>query len=442
MTQTSKAQLTEDVDELARRAATSARDGEHSEAAALYQIVLEIAPEHTGALTFLGMAAFRAADYATSQDLMQRALDVQPDNPTLHQNLGMAFHAADEHDRAVDCFTRAISIKPDFAVAYFYLGQVLQESNRLAEAVDAYAEGARIDPRLARAHLDERAPPIVRELSRRAAETIEQRRIELQKEALEPLLAGAAEPIPPRLTQFLDQQFQNTPPEYAHPQQRPSFQFYPGLEPRPWYEREKFDWVPAIETTFEAIRSELVKLLARPDTMRPYVNESANTPELWRELAGSADWNSYHLWQAGEQVAEHCEQCPATLAALDKAPLMHAQGHAPEALFSLLAPGTHIPPHCGLANTRLTVHLPLIVPAGCTIRVGNETLSWREGRCLIFDDSFEHEVWNRGSDTRGVLIFEIWHPALTAIERRAIQTLIMTADDFYKRFSALQDKLS
>ncbi len=106
------------------------------------------------------------------------------------------------------------------------------------------------------------------------------------------------------------------------------------------------------------------------------------------------------------------------------------------ALLSVLRPGTHIPPHNGMLNTRLICHLPLVVPAGCRLRVGNETRPVEQDRLMIFDDSIEHEAWNDGDATRIVLLFEIWRPELSFAERTALTTLFEaieayspTADD-------------
>ncbi|HET7675749.1 MAG TPA: aspartyl/asparaginyl beta-hydroxylase domain-containing protein [Gammaproteobacteria bacterium] len=425
--------VAEDVARLARDAAAAARNGELDQAAAIYHILLQIVPRDVGALTFLGMRAFQQGDYETSKKLMLRAVEAQPESATLQQNLGMTYHAAGDRRHALKCFETAIALKPDFALAYFYVGQVLQEMKRLPEAIAAYRKGAGLNPQLAKAHLNEGSPPLIRELARRAEQAFEQHKLNLQKQAVQRLLASAGE-VPPRLNRFLEQQFERATPDYTHPLQRPSFHFYPGLTSRPWFERNEFDWIPAFEAAFPAIRDELAAVIQKPEAMRPYVAHSGYTPEEWRELAGSADWNSYHLLRGGEPIAEHCEQCPRTAAALEQVPLVQAQGHAPEAFFSILAPGAHIPPHFGLANTKLAIHLPLIVPPDCGIRVGEETRGWREGECLIFDDSFEHEAWNKSEETRCVLICEVWNPELTPLERQAIQTLIKTADNFHRYF--------
>ena len=99
-------------------------------------------------------------------------------------------------------------------------------------------------------------------------------------------------------------------------------------------------------------------------------------------------------------------------------------GASPTAMFSLLAPHTSIPPHNGVNNTRLLCHLPLIVPEGCWFRVGADTRPWREGEAIVFDDTIEHEASNPSDLLRVVLIFDLWHPDLSDVERRAIAAMV------------------
>ena len=96
----------------------------------------------------------------------------------------------------------------------------------------------------------------------------------------------------------------------------------------------------------------------------------------------------------------------------------------------MFTPGTHLLPHRGVTNTRLVGHLPLLVPDDCALRVGGEIHPWQEGRVVVFDDTYEHEAWNRGKSTRVVLIFDIWNPYLTPVERTAIADLIYNIGDF------------
>jgi len=86
-------------------------------------------------------------------------------------------------------------------------------------------------------------------------------------------------------------------------------------------------------------------------------------------------------------------------------------------------PVVHVWPHTGPTNCRIRAHLGLVVPPGPLIRVTNETREWIEGKFIIFDDSFEHEVWHDGSSVRLVLIVDIWHPDLTAHEKAALSPI-------------------
>jgi aspartate beta-hydroxylase len=146
--------------------------------------------------------------------------------------------------------------------------------------------------------------------------------------------------------------------------------------------------------------------------------------------AATAAWDAFFFCRHGEPHAAHRARCPRTSAILDQLPLVRIRAHAPETLFSVLRPGTHILPHCGVTNTRLVTHLPLVVPPGCALRVGGETHVWQEGRCVTFDDTFEHEAWNHGNRDRVVLIVDGWNPDLSEPERDALAVLVAAIGDF------------
>lgn len=213
--------------------------------------------------------------------------------------------------------------------------------------------------------------------------------------------------------------------------QQPSMFYFPGLAQRPFFERTDFEWAPAIEAATDSIRAELLAMIDNSsDRFGPYVTASPDRPPPNNPLLDKPDWGAAWLWKDGVIAGGMDELCPATLAALELAPQPAIPARAPIALFSRLTPGTHIQPHHGLLNTRLICHLPLIVPDGCSIRVGAENRSWREGEMLIFDDSFEHEAWNRGASDRTILLFEIWRPDIDADERAQL-TRIFSAIDTY-----------
>jgi aspartyl/asparaginyl beta-hydroxylase (cupin superfamily) len=117
--------------------------------------------------------------------------------------------------------------------------------------------------------------------------------------------------------------------------------------------------------------------------------------------------------------------------ALEGAPLCDVTARAPTIFFSILDASTTIPPHSGVTNTRLTVHLPLIVPPDCGFRVGSETREWIPGRAWVFDDTIEHEAWNRSDAPRAILIFDIWNPLLTAPERDVVRAATELVGTYY-----------
>lgn len=212
-------------------------------------------------------------------------------------------------------------------------------------------------------------------------------------------------------------------------QQQPSMFYFPELPQRQFFERNEFAWAPAVEAATDAIRAELGSLMDT-QAFAPYVSGAPGRPRpAANPLLDDPSWSAAYLWQGGERTV-NAASCPVAMAALEQAPIPRIAGRSPIALFSLLRPGTHIRPHHGMLNTRLICHLPLVVPDGCALRVGNETRAWRAGELTVFDDSFEHEAWNRGNETRVVLLFEIWRPELSDEEKAAL-TRIFEAIDSY-----------
>lgn len=218
-------------------------------------------------------------------------------------------------------------------------------------------------------------------------------------------------------------------PVYA---QEPTRYLFPGLPQIALYPRESFPWLDALEAETPAIRAELELLLAGEERFKPYLERDAHSPQLNdTSNVGSLDWGAFYLWRDGALVTENAQRCPATVAALEAVPSPDVPGQTPTALFSRLAPGTHIPPHNGMVNTRLICHLPIIVPRNCgELRVGNYSRPWVEGEALVFDDSIEHEAINRSDESRVVLLFDIWRPELSEDERHWVRTLLQAVDSF------------
>jgi aspartate beta-hydroxylase len=206
--------------------------------------------------------------------------------------------------------------------------------------------------------------------------------------------------------------------------------YYPFLPPDEFFDRRHFGWMPEIEAATADIRQEFEALLADPgDTLRPYVRMDKGLPDnKWTGLDHSLDWGACFLWEYGNPNHLVLDRCPNTAAALAALPSAHIPGRSPSAFFSLLKPGTRIPAHTGVTNTRAIIHLPLIVPPGCGFRVGGETREWQEGKAFAFDDTIEHEAWNDSDEMRAVLIFDVWNPHLTDSEQQLITRYFAAAD--------------
>lgn len=216
-----------------------------------------------------------------------------------------------------------------------------------------------------------------------------------------------------------------------YPQQPRSY-YFPELPHIEYAERAAFPWLDKIEAATGDIRDELTRVLEEDAAFAPYVEAEPNRPFFDDHgMLGNPSWSAFHLWKAGSPVAENAARCPATLAALEGAPLCNVPGRTPSILFSLLRPGAHIQPHHGFTNARYICHLPLIVPEHCAMRVGSDTRAWTEGQACVFDDSIEHEAWNKNPDRlRVVLIFDIWRPELTSTERDLVSAVLQAVDSY------------
>ncbi len=246
------------------------------------------------------------------------------------------------------------------------------------------------------------------------------------REALAPA-ALAGEPPPARIADALDILFGHKTP-YV---QQPRYFFFPGLAARQFFAPNDFDWIPALEASTDAIRQELREVMHDQAAFKPYVEGRVGRPHVANtqdEMLNNPDWSAFYLWKNGHLVPENAARCPQTVKAMQSVPLTRLANRSPSVLFSLLRSGAHISPHNGLINTRLIVHLPLIVPGKCRLRVGNETREWVPGKVWLFDDTIEHEAWNDSSETRVILLFEVNRPDISAQEHQLIGQIFDAID--------------
>ena len=165
-----------------------------------------------------------------------------------------------------------------------------------------------------------------------------------------------------------------------------------------------FPWIARLEARWPEIRAEADALLDRQEGIPPLAEISPDH----RRIAPPGKWKSFFLWGYGYRNAENIARCPKTAAAVADIPGLNS------AFFSILAPGAHIPRHRGVTKAILTAHLGLIVPKrrqACRMQVSDQMLRWEEGRVLVFDDTYHHEVWNDTDEQRVILLIQFRRPA-------------------------------
>jgi aspartate beta-hydroxylase len=370
--------------------------------------------EHPRALNALGNHALNTQHVEEARRLLERAVRADSTAPPLWFNLSLACRAAGDATAEQDALTRALALDPYFIQAMVHKGQSFARSGNMQLAARFYKDA--LNCATAQPELAARLSPHVLDVARAGVEA-NALALEAQlQDALATIKAAHGGSDSARFAEMLNI-FHG---RQSYQVQRPTLLPFPDLPPVAFYNRTDFAWLDSLEAVTESMRSEVIA--TDHSGFEPYIHHAEGRPlAQWQELNGSPRWSAYHLLQNGARVHDHIAHCPRTMAALDAAPLADVPGNAPNAFFSVLQPQTRIPPHTGMTNTRLVVHLPLIVPAACGFRVGNHTRAWEVGKAWVFDDTIEHEAWNMSDQARIILIADIWNPLLTALEKDLIR---------------------
>jgi hypothetical protein len=203
----------------------------------------------------------------------------------------------------------------------------------------------------------------------------------------------------------------------------PKYPCFPGLRHAPFHD-DAFGPAATLERAWDVIREEAFAL-GEADEL-DYAIASKPLRSLrrpWTYLKRRAPpraWTVYPFWYMGVDVEKVTRRCPKTMEVISSLPGLCVEYPWGDALFSVQGPRSSLRAHCSVDNLRMRCHLALRIPPGTGIRVGTQTRTWSEGRCLLFEDAFEHEVWNRSDERRVVLIVDFWHPDLTPVEARAL----------------------
>lgn len=308
--------------------------------------------------------------------------------------------------------------RPRDARLALHAGAALEEEDCPEEAVAIWSLGDDVEPQMRRVKDNPSAPEILRRLSARADAAIRRHFTRLHENAISALENETGADLE-RVRCAIWPMTHDGAFAFREKLQRPVIFYMPDLPAAPVTPNDLLPWAETLEAAWKDIRKEYEAALEADIAMTPYVPAPAREKK-WARLRGNLDWSSIHLFKDATETA-NAGRFPRTRQTLREVDLVRIDQIPLEAFFSRLRPGAHIPPHFGLTNTRLTVHLPLIVPDDCAIRVGSVTHHWREGEIVAFDDSYDHEAWNNSASDRVVLIFEAHHPDLSAEERNAIE---------------------
>jgi aspartate beta-hydroxylase len=400
--------------------------GRATEADQLLARVAQLAPTHPAVLNELGLQMLNRGEAGKASELFRRATQADPKHPNLWSNLASSLHALNQLPEELDAIERALALEPR------HLASLLQKA-ALMEATGDPRNAARVYRNALATLPPGAAPPeTVAPVIEHARAAVAQDEAALAAAIEERLAAirtshggGSYRRVERCIDLLTGKRARFTP--------QPTFMYFPELPALEFFDRGDFPWLDAIEAASAEIRTELMSVLvADREGLEPYVAYREGLPlNQWKELNKSRRWSAYFLWNQSVPQPAHLARCPRTAQALRGAPQCDVARRGPTAFFSILDARTRIPAHTGVTNTRLTVHLPLIVPPHCGFRVGSETREVVEGKAWVFDDTIEHEAWNDSDVPRGILIFDIWNPFLTVAERDLVRVATEVVGTYY-----------
>jgi aspartyl/asparaginyl beta-hydroxylase (cupin superfamily) len=375
-------------------------------------------PSAAAARVAEALARLQAGQVAQAAQLLTQVVADFPSDPEPALHLGLARRMAGDLGGALTAFETALARDPYFFMALFSKAAILEAMGRKQDAARDYANAFKIAPP------DEALPAPIRAAMAKAKELVDASRRDkaaFLHRAISQSGVAAGPRARARIAETVDI-LAGVKKYFVH---EPLLMTIPGLPTVGYFDRDLFEWLATLEAATPVIAAELEAAMARRDApFEAYIQRPPGAPlNQWAGLNNNRAWSTLHLWRDGQSVLDAQELCPQTTALLQSLPMADQPGYAPTAMFSVMQPRTHIPPHTGSSNARAIVHLGLIVPEKCRFRVGNEVREWRVGEAFVFDDTIEHEAFNDSSDVRVVLIFDIWNPYLNAEDRALITAL-------------------
>lgn len=409
----------------ASRAAMAA--GRTAEAEQMLVRLAQQAPGHPAVLNELGVLMMGRGAAAQAAALFTHATQADAKTASLWSNLANSLRALGRRQDEREAIEKALALDPRHVTSLLQKATLFEDSGDPRNAARIFQQALSNIPKGS-------APaPAIRELVEHAKTVVAADQASLGA-ALEERLGEIRARHGGRTERRVDQCLELLTGRRSVFFPRPTFLYFPELPAIEFFERSDFPWLDAIEAAADEIRAELMNvLIADRPGLQPYVDFAAGLPiDQWKELNHSRRWSAYFLWNQGTPQPSHIARCPRTAEVLAGAPRCDVADRAPTAFFSVLDAATSIPAHTGVTNTRLTVHLPLIIPPDCGFRVGGTTREWVPGKAWVFDDTIDHEAWNKSDMPRAILIFDIWNPFLSEAERDLVRAATEVVGTYYQ----------
>ena len=408
--------MTSDLSSLVRAAEAALRRGQPGEAKALQEAALAAAPANPQLLNALAVQWLNAGDAASAAPLFLRAAEADPKAAGLWFNHATAARAAGDGPSERSSLLAALDLDPGAIGINVRLAELHEREGEVAAAQERWGAvlalaGQMADvPAALKPHVDHARAFVERQNATLGAH-------------VDGALAGYRDEVAPAARRRVDAAIDFALGRRSIFINNCTGLHIPFLPADEYFPRDLIPWLPALEAGAGVAAAEARALIQGEGAgLSPYVDMPTGVgPNLWSKLNRSPDWSAMHLWRHGRRDDAACARCPGTAALIEALPLARLPHRMPTVFFSILAPRTHIPAHTGVTNARAVVHLPLIVPAGCRLRVGGETREWRAGEAFAFDDTIEHEAWNDSDEYRVVLILDGWNPHLSEAERDGIR---------------------
>jgi len=410
-----------------------ASQGLHEDAEKIYREILRLAPNNLKALHYLATRHISNGELEQAQRLIEHAIRIDFGNATWHQNLGIILRSRGYLEGALRAFEETLKINPSLGIAWVQRGDVFHALGRHEESITCYCSAEIILGNLENAAA--KAPPKIALTLKNAAHILHRTRIRFIEDALSPVRQQYDRKVLRRAEEAISVVTTGKEVRSDDPLQKPTGFLFPGLAAKPFFERSEFAFLDEIEKSAGDILDEARKLPGEVDLSMNYKSSDAGAGmPRWQPLTDNLAFSGLYLYRRSFKQREATFHCPQTMTAVEALPLAQLNGLAPDVYLSKLNQHSRTSARYGVSNFKLKVLLPLLAPRGCAIKVGDVTRQLHQGECLIFDESFEHERWNRSQETCLALEFEIWHAGVTQAEREFLSAAQGGIENFNIRF--------